>query len=61
MEAQNSRLTATDESGNVFSCLTDKKGTFFFNLPAGQYIVLLNAAAFDEQFKPTETSKIADL
>lgn len=61
MERGNIRLTAADESGNTFSTLTDDNGKFFFNLPAGQYIVSLNTAAFDEQFKPTETSKTADL
>lgn len=61
MEPGNIRLTATDESGNTFSTLTDDGGKFFFNLPAGQYIVSLNTAAFDEQFKPTETSQTADL
>lgn len=61
MEPGNIRLTASDEGGNTFSTLTDDNGRFFFNLPAGRYIVSLNAAAFDERFKPSETSKTADL
>lgn len=61
MELGNIRLTATDEGGNNVSTLTDDNGRFFFNLPAGQYIITLNTAAFDEQFKPTEISKTADL
>jgi hypothetical protein len=57
----NIKVTAKGESGANYSTLTDDKGEFYFNLPAGNYIVSLSEAAFSDQFRPVETSQTADL
>jgi len=57
----NIKVTATGEKGEIFSTLTDENGEFYFNLPAGNYIVSLSEAAFGDQFKPIQFSQSADL
>lgn len=52
---------STDSTGAVFSTLTDDNGSYYLNLPSGNYIIKLGEAAFDENFKPTQFSQMADL
>lgn len=61
MELGGIRVTAVDSSGATFSTLTDTNGAFSFSLPAGHYIVSLNPSAFDENFRPSEMAKAANL
>lgn len=61
MELSNIRITAADQKGNQYNTLTDADGAFNLSLPAGEYIVSVNPQAFDENFKPVEFSKAADL
>ncbi len=55
------RIIAAAANGTVYNTLTNSKGEYTFNLPAGLYIVSVNEAVFDDTFKVTETSKAADL
>lgn len=57
----NIKVTATGDKGEVYSTLTDENGDFYFNLPAGSYIVTLSEVAFGDQFKPVQFSQPADL
>lgn len=61
LSLDNIRITVTDDNGNTFNTLTDVNGAFAFNLPAGNYMVSVNEAVFDNNFKPIEFSKMADL
>ncbi len=55
------RMTATGEKGELHHTLTNHQGEYYFNLPAGNYLISVNAAAFDEQFRPAESIRTADL
>jgi hypothetical protein len=55
------KVTAVDSSGMKYSTLTDAKGNFFINVPAGHYLVSLNPAAFDDVFKPSQIAYTVDL
>ncbi len=59
----NIKVTATgnDTLRASYSTLTDANGEFYFNLPAGTYTITLSELAFDDQFKPVEFAKQADL
>lgn len=57
----NIKVTATSESGEVYSTLTDNDGSFYFNLPSGNYIVSLSEVAFSSEFKPVQFAQSADL
>ena len=57
----NIRVTATGDDGSRYSTITDESGSFYFNLPAGHYIVNLNPEAFDKEFVAEETTQTADL
>ncbi|RYE51548.1 MAG: carboxypeptidase regulatory-like domain-containing protein [Sphingobacteriales bacterium] len=57
----NIKVTVTADKGEVNSTLTDENGEFYFNLPAGNYIISLSESAFGDQFRPLEFSKAADL
>lgn len=61
----NIKVTAkgTNDTTNnsTFSTLTDENGEFYFNLPAGNYIVSLSEQAFDDNFKPSQWAQPADL
>ncbi len=46
---------------STYSTLTNSEGEFYFNLPSGTYTITISQAAFDDQFKPTEFAKTADL
>lgn len=48
-------------NNSTFSTLTDENGEFYFNLPAGNYIVSLAEGAFDDNFKPSQWAQPADL
>lgn len=61
MDLSNIRVTASDGAGNKYSTLTDVKGEFYLGLPAGSYLVSVNEHVFDQNFKPLEFSKSADL
>lgn len=50
-----------DSVATVYSTLTEENGEFYFNLPAGNYIIKLSEAAFDENFQPVEYSQRADM
>ncbi len=57
----NIKVTATGQKGEVYATLTDENGEFYFNLPAGEYVVTLSEVAFGDQFRPVEFSQPADL
>lgn len=59
----NIKVTATssDSIAVVYSTITDENGEFYFNLPSGIYTVSLSELAFDENFKPTQYSQVADM
>lgn len=57
----NIKVMATGEKGEKYSTLTDDNGEFYFNLPAGIYIVSLSETAFPDQFKPVQFSQSADM
>lgn len=58
----NIKVTAIgNDTLSSYSTLTDEKGEFYFNLPAGIYTVKLSEAAFDDQFQPTDFAQQADL
>ena len=61
MQLDGIRITAVSADGKTYATLTNAEGEFFFNLPAAEYTVTLNAEAFDETFRPAETSKSVDL
>jgi hypothetical protein len=61
MSLSHIRVTATDQKGAVYSTLTDVNNEFFFDLPAGVYIVMINHGVFDDEFRPAEISKQVDL
>ena len=60
-ELSNIRITALDGNGGTYTTLTDAQGAFNFNLPAGNYIISINGAAFDSKLKPVDVSKGVDL
>ncbi|MBL7717670.1 MAG: hypothetical protein JNL72_02440 [Flavipsychrobacter sp.] len=55
------KVLAKDENGVVYSTLTEENGEFYLNVPAGNYIVTLSEAAFDDNFRPAELSQTADM
>jgi Ubp3 associated protein Bre5. len=55
------RVTAVGANGEVYNTLTNAQGAFYFNLPAGNYIISINQAVFNDNFRPDEISKTADL
>ncbi len=57
----NIKVTATGPGGEIFTTITDQDGNFHLNLPAGEYVVSLNEAAFGEQFRPLQFAQTADL
>jgi hypothetical protein len=61
MELEAIRMIAVNSSGETFNSLTNINGEFFFNLPAGDYTITINQAVFDDNFRPVETTKLADL
>ena len=61
MQLDGIRITAISADGKTYATLTTMEGEFFFNLPAGDYTVTINQEVFDENFRPAETSKSADL
>lgn len=61
MDLEAIRLIAVSTSGEVYNTLTNAAGEFFFNLPAGNFTVTLNESVFDDNFRPLETTKLADL
>lgn len=61
MQLEGIRVTAIALNGVVYHTLTNENGEYSFNLPAGNYIVNVNQAVFDDKFRMTEPSKTADL
>ena len=61
MQLDGIRITAASADGKSYATLTSTEGEFFFNLPAGNYTITINQEAFDENFRPSETSKSVDL
>ena len=61
MQLDGIRVTVVSADGKTYSTLTGTEGAFFFNLPAGDYTVTINPDAFDENFRPADVSKSADL
>jgi hypothetical protein len=59
----NIRVTATtgQDSSQTYSTITDENGEFHFSLPDGDYLIKLNEAAFDDNFRPTQLAQRADL
>ncbi|WP_205509935.1 carboxypeptidase-like regulatory domain-containing protein [Longitalea arenae] len=55
------RIIATAADGTVYNTLTNSNGEYAFNLPAGQYIISINQAVFDDNFRVAGASKTADL
>jgi len=60
-DPSNVKVMATSDDNVTFSTLTDANGEFFFNVPDGHYTVTLSPAAFDDKFKPTQFSQLADM
>lgn len=61
MQLDGIRVTAIASNGVVYHTLTNDHGEYSFNLPAGNYIVNVNQAVFDDKFRMIEPSKSADL
>lgn len=61
MQLSGIRITALSSNGEEFKTLTNDEGVFLFSLPDGNYIISVNTAAFDDQYKVTEPRKPADL
>jgi hypothetical protein len=61
MQLDGIRITAIASNGVVYNTLTNDNGEYSFNLPAGNYIVNVNQAVFDDKFRMSEPSKPADL
>jgi hypothetical protein len=55
------RIMAVAPDGAIYNTLTNSDGEYFFNLPAGNYIISVNQAVFDDNFRVAEPSKAADL
>lgn len=55
------RISATSQDGKTYQTLTGQGGQYYLNLPAGNYLVSLNTAAFDQQFNSVEPVKQVDL
>ena len=51
----------TDSVGKQYQVLTDKRGEYFLNIPAGIYTVSLNPAAFTGPIRPDQLTFTADL
>ncbi|RAJ79062.1 hypothetical protein CLV59_106122 [Chitinophaga dinghuensis] len=58
---ENIKVTATDSAGVSYSTLTDLKGTYFINVPAGKYTVSLNPDAFIDKIRPKVMAYPVDL
>jgi len=61
MQLDGIRFTAVASDGAVYNTLTNSNGDYSFNLPAGNYIISVNQAVFDDAFRVAEVSKAADL
>jgi len=61
MQLDGIRITAVAADGAVYNTLTNSNGEYSFNLPGGNYIVSVNQAVFDNNFRVAEPSKAADL
>ncbi|NIG55972.1 hypothetical protein [Chitinophaga sp. Cy-1792] len=58
---ENMKIIATSADGVTFTTLTDMKGNYFLNVPAGKYTVSLNPDAFTDKVKPKVMSYQTDL
>lgn len=61
MELDAIRLTAVSSTGETYNAFTNAAGEFFFNLPADNFTININQGIFDDNFRPVETTKLADL
>ncbi|MFB6457815.1 hypothetical protein ACE38W_21270 [Chitinophaga sp. Hz27] len=61
LHPENIKVSATDVEGVTYSTLTDIKGNYFLNVPAGKYTVSLNPEAFTDKVKPKVMSYQTDL
>jgi hypothetical protein len=61
MSIENIRITATAVDGTTFSTLTGAKGIFSLDVPEGEYTVLLNQNAIDEDYKAVDAVRNLDL
>ncbi|MEJ7740677.1 MAG: hypothetical protein WKF97_24945 [Chitinophagaceae bacterium] len=61
MDLEAIRIIAVSSTGEIYNSLTNAGGEFFFNLPAGDFTISINQAVFDDNFRPVETTKLADL
>jgi hypothetical protein len=59
--ANNIKIIATDQRGDIYTTTTDAQGNYFFNLPAGMYSVSLNQDAFNQKYRPDKMNAEADL
>jgi len=59
--ANNIKVMAKNQVGDVQMTTTDNKGNYFFNLPAGMYHVSLNQDAFNQKYWPDKMNAEADL
>jgi hypothetical protein len=57
----NIRITAISSKGESYTTLTDESGSFFLNLPADAYRVLINTNVFNENFRVLQESMGADI
>lgn len=58
---ENIRITAADSSGFVYSCLTDKNGSFILNAPMGTYKISVNEDLFSGSFELAENNMIISI
>lgn len=55
---ENIKITAADSSGFVYSCLTDKNGSFILNAPMGAYTISVNEELFSGSFVLAENNML---
>ena len=53
---ENIKISAADSSGFVYSCLTDKNGSFILNAPMGTYTVSVSEELFSGSFELAENN-----
>ena len=53
----NIKVTAADIAHREYSAITNRDGEYFLSVPAGEYIVSLNAESFNDFYRPVSFSK----
>lgn len=58
---ENIKVSARDSSGFVYSCLTDKNGSFILNAPMGTYKISVNEELFSGALELAENNMIVSI